>query len=124
MNPRCVWPFALMLGVGVVVFGLSYSSAQRPMVEMGSPAYYGRFVVAFADADRVLVLDSTTGHIYAYREKDFKPATDLPRVDGGFRPELRIKDKDGRFGGGKDKMIFKDKVPSRDKDKGFLKDKE
>src|SRR5262245_57655114 len=86
MNARVLWPIAFVLALGILVFSHGGTPAQPPMEPMGSPMMYGRFVVAHSTADRVLVLDSMTGHVYVHREKDFKKPDELPKLDGGFRP--------------------------------------
>lgn len=81
------------------------------------PLTTGRFVVAHATAERVLILDSTTGQIYVAEEKDFKKLAELPKLaprlferDGeGDRPFRKKEgDREERKEGGKRKKEKED----------------
>jgi hypothetical protein len=119
MNHRVVWPIAGVLGLAVLVVGITNLSAQRPVNVPGTAPPAGRFVVADAGEDAVLILDSATGQVYRAQEKDFKKMSELPKVGEGFRPPALdrrpdfTKDKDKVGGPGRDRERFRDK----DKDK-------
>jgi hypothetical protein len=121
MNQRVVWPIAGVLGLAVLVVGITQLSAQRPPVNLrGTGPPTGRFVVADAGDDYVLILDSATGQVYRADEKDFNKMSALPKVGERLRqPALDrrpdfTKDKDKVGGPGRDRERFRDK----DKDKG------
>jgi hypothetical protein len=103
MNQRIVWPLAFVAGAGLLAFGLASTFAQRPPeAPPVSPVFYGRFIVAHAAAERVLVLDSATGQVYKFLEKDFRRPADLPKVDAGFRPRLYDPEKERKVEKGKE----------------------
>lgn len=97
MKSRIVWSVVgglVLVGLAVVI-GSSY--AQRPGVgfsPFGAPA--GRFAVAHASADAVLVLDTATGQVYKAGRDDFKKMSELPRIDERGRPP--VIDRDRPFG--------------------------
>ncbi len=97
MNPRIVWPITALLGLAVVVLGWSHLSAQRlperPLAFMAGPQV-GRFVVAHALAERIVILDTATGQLYVAGERDMKRFTELPRLSEG-RPPFMDKEGDG-----------------------------
>jgi hypothetical protein len=103
---RIVWPIAALLGLIVLVVGISNVPAQR----FGGGAMYspyppqpGRFAVAHATATRVIILDTATGKLYRATEDDFSKMSDLPKfgMPPGPFPGPFDKDKDkpgpGRF---------------------------
>ena len=115
MKHRVVWPIAGVLGLAVLVVGITKLSAQRPPINLpGLAPPVGRFVVAHATAARVIILDSATGQVYVAEEKDFKPVSALPKVGEGFRPPGldRLRDR------GRPREKDKDKIEDKAKDKG------
>src|SRR5262245_44199078 len=95
MKHSVVWPIAGVLALAVLVFGLASLLAQPRANIPGIGPQPIRFVVAHATAGQVLVLDSMTGQVYEFREKDFKKPSELPRVgDGVIRPRFGDRDKD------------------------------
>lgn len=131
MKQRVVWPIAAVVALGVVVLGVSSLAAQRegdrerrPGVIMAAP---GRFVVAHALAERIVILDTATGQLYVATERDMKRHSEMPRPIGpddrirGFRDEMKRdefkrdgrRDKDARKEGKRDRDERKEK---KDKD--------
>jgi hypothetical protein len=94
MKHRVVWPIVALLAIGLVVLSINSVSAQRdgdrgrPMERMGSAPHAGRFVVAHALAERIVILDTATGQLYVAGEKDMKKVSELPKV---ATPEDRIR---------------------------------
>src|SRR4051794_37139296 len=89
MNRRLVLA-GLGLAVVAVVWTAAQSWAQRdrppePRAEgvpfRGGPMNQpGRFICAYGSAERVLVLDTATGQVYAVNPKDFKSAEELAKL--------------------------------------------
>jgi hypothetical protein len=101
---RIVWPIAALLGLIVLVVGLSNVPAQRFRPGGGMPDFPpsqpGRFAVAHASATRVLILDTATGTLYRATEDDFKKMSEMPRFGGPMPlpgPFDKDKDRPGRF---------------------------
>jgi hypothetical protein len=106
MKQRIVW---LVVG-GVVLVALwaliKPASAQRDG-GFGFPLLRaGRFTVAHASADAVLVLDTATGKVYKAGKDDFKKMSELPKIEEGVRPAFP-KEREKKDGG----------RPGRDADK-------
>jgi hypothetical protein len=113
MTPRIVWPITALLGLVILIVGISNVPAQRPQVREGfghGPQPHGRFVVAHASAGQVLILDSATGKVYRARQNDFLPMSELPRP-GGFMPMPFPQEK------AKDSGVDKDRPRDQFKDK-------
>jgi hypothetical protein len=134
VSHRIVWPITVLVGLVILVVGISSMSAQRPQPGgsfINLPPQTGRFVVAHASADKVLVLDSVTGKIYRVTESDFKKASEMPKVGMPMMPFNPFTDKDrGRRPKDLGPPLQRDKAappPDRDKvkkDKAPLRDKE
>lgn len=92
MNQRIMWLVGGVLGVGLLIFLFSGNTSAQPRGGMfagfGPPS--GRFVVAHAGAEKIVVLDTATGMLYQAKEADFKKIADLPKIEtpgfggGGF----------------------------------------
>lgn len=120
MKNRIVWPIVGVLGVGMLAVLLSSVRAQRPPMGFGGPPQPGRFVVAHASAERIVILDSATGQLYVGSEKDFKKLSELPRQGEG-RPPFMDKDREKRRD--KDGQPPRERRPKKD-DKEKEKEKE
>jgi len=111
MTARVVWPVAGLLGLGLLVFArfAPPSSAQRPerpardtpaargadspLATLRPPV--GRFVVARATKQEIVILDTATGQLYKATPNDFKKFSELPKIGEGrgLRPPVgRAKD--------------------------------
>lgn len=134
MNPRIAWPVAALVGLGLLILGLSSTSAQRggggggdmQPFRGGPGPMMGRFVVAYASADRVVIVDSMTGHVYKATERDFRPISSLPNVEGGRQPMMprEMDEKEWKKADEPQRKRFfpkEDKKPDR---KEFEKDKD
>jgi hypothetical protein len=83
MKPRFMWPGAAVVALGIVVLGIATVEAQRGGFDRPAPApvpHAGRFVVAHALAERIVILDTATGQLYVAGEKDMKKFSELPKV--------------------------------------------
>jgi hypothetical protein len=93
MKHRILWPAVGVLGLLALAFVIGSAYAQR-IVGGGGAAGVGigpfgpvpgRFMVAHASAEAVLILDTATGQVYKAVPKDFKKASELPKVEDGLR---------------------------------------
>lgn len=112
MKSNFVWPIAGVLGLGILVFGLSLAPAQRdrPMEGFRPMLQPGRFTVAHSHPERILILDTATGQVYAVNEKEFKKSSDLPKVGEMPRPRFFERDRE------KEKRDDPDKREKRERD--------
>jgi hypothetical protein len=109
---RIVWPITALLGVIVLAIGINNVVGQRPPGLGGYSPYpppVGRFVVAHANENRIIILDTGTGKLYKATENDFGKMSDLPRF-ATPTPMTYPPDRGPRF---KDKPDF----PTKDKDR-------
>jgi hypothetical protein len=90
MKQTVVWPIAAVVALGVVVLGIATVEAQRDGDRgrggMDHPAHAphsGRFVVAHALAERIVILDTATGQLYVAGEKDMKKFSEMPKIGDG-----------------------------------------
>jgi Cys-tRNA synthase (O-phospho-L-seryl-tRNA:Cys-tRNA synthase) len=86
MKPTVVWPIAAVVALGIVVLGIATVEAQRAEGDRAAfvPApHAGRFVVAHALAERIVILDTATGQLYVAGEKDMKKFSEMPKVGDG-----------------------------------------
>lgn len=122
MTHRVVWPITILVGLVILVAGISNMQAQLPGSGMGMmmPPQPGRFVVAYGSATKVIILDTGTGKLYAAGEKDFAKASELPKFGmPGMRFPRPPKDKEIV-----PRLIDKDKPPPvRDLKKRVDRDK-
>jgi len=112
MKYRHLW---LMGGMAAVLLTVSHrdtTTAQEMPIPFFGGGQVGRFVVARADKDYIIILDTTSGKLYKATEKDFQKFSDLPKVEGMKFPLP--------FPGPKDRA--KDKTPPPLTDKGPVKD--
>jgi len=115
MKYRHLW---LMGGMAAVLLTVSHrdtTTAQEMPIPFFGGGQVGRFVVARADKDNIIILDTTSGKLYKATEKDFQKFSDLPKSEGMKFPLP--------FPGTKDKAPPKDKAPLPLTDKAPLKDK-
>lgn len=128
MKHRIFWPIIGGLGLVLLILVFNPGSAQRPPDDDPRPGpppggpHPGRYVVAHATADRVVILDTATGQVYVARERDFKSMADLPRggSERGFGPAFRErgdKDKEAR-------RPLRDRLRPREKEKDGREDKD
>lgn len=104
MKQRIVWGLVTVAAVAVVVLVLAPSNAQRPGGGGGFGGGFGmmgpmggRFTVAHASADAVLILDTATGQVYKAGAKDFKKMSELPKMGEGGMPFGKFEKKDRPF---------------------------
>ena len=101
MKRRILWPVVAVLVVLVALaFLASPGSAQRdpgPFGVLGPRV--GRFTVAHASADAVLVLDTATGKVYKAGKDDFKKMSELPKIEEAPRRPFGDKERERPFGG-------------------------
>lgn len=89
MKQTVVWPIAAVVALGVVVLGITTVEAQRdgdrgrPMDRPAPAPRAGRFVVAHALAERIVILDTATGQLYVAGERDMKKFSELPSIGDG-----------------------------------------
>jgi hypothetical protein len=124
MKQNLAWPIAAVVGLGILVFGLSSGLAQRdrPLEGMRPQGQPWRFTVAHANAGRIVILDTATGQLYVANEKDFKPHSDLPRVGEQGRPRPIERDKEPiRREKDRERPKERDKETTLEKDKDKVK---
>jgi hypothetical protein len=86
MKQRIVWLVVGGLALVALWALIKPASAQRDG-GFGFPLLRaGRFTVAHASADAVLVLDTATGKVYKAGKDDFKKMSELPKIEEGARP--------------------------------------
>lgn len=81
--------------------------AQRVPIPFTGGGQVGRFVVARADKDAIVILDTMTGKLYKATDADMKKFSDLPKVEGPVQIPIP-------FPLPADKGPFKDKAPPPD----------
>ena len=70
MTRQTGWVLGGALLLGLLIFGASQLSAQRPLQPGGE---VGRFVVVRSSADVIVIMDTTTGDLYNAVPSDVKP---------------------------------------------------
>ncbi len=109
--------------VGFLVLGLTQALAQRYSPGPGGPV--GRFQVVRANADVIVLLDTTTGDLYSALPRDIQPYHARFRDNGGYdKKEPRYEKKDPKdFDFRKEeKKAFKEKGEIKEKQGDFKKD--
>src|SRR5262245_13375415 len=80
MTRQTGWLVGGALLLGLLIYGASQLSAQRPSQPGGE---VGRFVVVRRSADLIVIMDTTTGDLYTDVPSDIKPYA--ARAQGGGR---------------------------------------
>src|SRR5262245_44529808 len=99
MKRNITWPIAGVVALAIVVYGITAVNAQRDPPRDGfmrAPIQPGRFAVAHAGPERIVILDTATGQLYVGGEKDFKKMSELPRFGEMGRPAIRRGDGEDR----------------------------
>jgi hypothetical protein len=92
MRRSIAWPIAGVVALAIVVYGITAVNAQRDPPREGfgrMPPQVGRFAVAHAGPERIVILDTATGQLYAGYPKDLKALSELPKVGELGRQPLR-----------------------------------
>src|SRR5262245_23852086 len=119
MDRKNVFVLGGAIVVGFLVLGLTQALAQRYPPGPGGPV--GRFQVVRANADVIVLLDTTTGDLYSALPRDIQPYNARFRYDGRYEKKEEKKE-DFRDKFDKKDFDFKQKDPDEPTKGDFKKD--
>jgi hypothetical protein len=109
MTRQTGWVVGGALLLGLLIYGVSHLSAQRPPQPGGE---VGRYVVVRSSADVIVIMDTTTGDLYNAVPSDIKPYAARGQGPGRFGPMTPMTAKAMPT----TKPVFKEALPDRFKD--------